>query len=558
MVQRRPPVGEFLDELSARLDALGTGGVTDRLMARAQGLRPSERDAFLAIFNAAPTAASDGDDVLELVAVFVHGLERRLDDRPDPSWYHRRGGWNDWDDEEDDGDDDLIAELDDLFGLLGERFLAGDVVVALTGYEQLLGAVVSMIDHPSGVSLGGSDEIAREAFTRALWCAATLPEETAAGRALRFVALYDDFGDVGWPTLVEVIAVSPGRDCPPDETLAAIALLLRDVSLGVWDNRRRRELLCEITFRLDGEAGMLALARDLTSSARLETYQWLVAHYRSKPDQTAAATAADEALDALGDSHELAALADVGAHLHRELGNDEAARGADLRAWSVSPTSARLEWVLNDLVELGSDARAEVMDELAATSDVSSDLLVILAILRGDLDEVSAGGGWRVPTRAVEVADRLVFAAYVGAGAGVRLPGVDHMIRNAIGPRAGGAHLEALAARRTAVLAGGGGELPAPPRRLVDATLAAVTALPSDPARLDDANALLDRSAAVVLGGKLRGAYGLVAEMVVVLAEGLDAAGRVPRELTVERYDREYRRFSAFRKELAAAVRSLR
>jgi hypothetical protein len=75
-----------------------------------------------------------------------------------------------------------------------------------------------------------------------------------------------------------------------------------------------------------------------------------------------------------------------------------------------------------------------------------------------------------------------------------------------------------------------------------------------DPRRATVAADLIETVAAEVMSNKWRSSYALVARLVVALASAIEASGRGSATTVVAEYDRTYRRFSAFRKELAAAA----
>jgi hypothetical protein len=75
-----------------------------------------------------------------------------------------------------------------------------------------------------------------------------------------------------------------------------------------------------------------------------------------------------------------------------------------------------------------------------------------------------------------------------------------------------------------------------------------------DSRRATVAAEVIEAAAAEVMSNKWRSSYGLVARMVVALASATEASGRGPATTVVAEYDRTYRRFTAFRKELASAA----
>lgn len=122
------PVGELLSELVRRLDQLGPAGVRTALEHHARSLRPSQRAGFLEIF-AASSPAGSSEDLLDEVERVVG----ELDELPLRQW----DGYRSW---RDDGEDDDYAtesaDIDDLLIAAGERFLAGDVDVAVAAHRR--------------------------------------------------------------------------------------------------------------------------------------------------------------------------------------------------------------------------------------------------------------------------------------------------------------------------------------------------------------------------------------------------------------------------------------
>lgn len=75
--------------------------------------------------------------------------------------------------------------------------------------------------------------------------------------------------------------------------------------------------------------------------------------------------------------------------------------------------------------------------------------------------------------------------------------------------------------------------------------------------RLTVARHRVETSAADVMSNKARGSYGRVAQLVVALAHISEDAGCGTAASVIADFDREYRRFAAFRKELQHAARAV-
>ncbi|HMQ27360.1 MAG TPA: hypothetical protein PKA98_15320, partial [Acidimicrobiales bacterium] len=115
MSPRPPSLGAFQAALNRRLDELGPDGLRSLLERRAAGLRPAERQAFLALFDPLegddeplpPTASIDRDLVAFADAVAAMPPSQRW------QWRER------WDDDEHEPLPAEGAEAEDLLVALG-------------------------------------------------------------------------------------------------------------------------------------------------------------------------------------------------------------------------------------------------------------------------------------------------------------------------------------------------------------------------------------------------------------------------------------------------------
>ena len=94
------------------------------------------------------------------------------------------------------------------------------------------------------------------------------------------------------------------------------------------------------------------------------------------------------------------------------------------------------------------------------------------------------------------------------------------------------------------------------PSPLSPRVISVLEGIAADDRRVTIAAELIEAVADEVMSNKWRSSYGLVARLVVALASAIEASGRGSATTVVAEYDRTYRRFSAFRKELAAAASS--
>src|SRR6266545_1286671 len=127
-------LGGFLAVLEQRLAALPVDDLRAILVAHAERLPVRDREAFLAIFPAPSATVSqvpgpcqvdcpDGTRLLADIDAFV--------DRVRSGVFFEGWGW---------GDESWVGEMDDLFAVAAEAFLAGDLALARDAYGRLLGA----------------------------------------------------------------------------------------------------------------------------------------------------------------------------------------------------------------------------------------------------------------------------------------------------------------------------------------------------------------------------------------------------------------------------------
>lgn len=532
MTQRQEPgVGGFLAELERRLDALGPDGLRRAVLAQAATLRPSQRPAFLALFDPAASPAV-GEVLLGEVERFLGGLDAS------PA-RHQGRRWRDWDDDPGPYRDE---ELEDLLTTAGERFLAGEFKVATAAIERLLGAMVDSIDNDDAPELGAEVALVREARDRLLWSIAAA-DGRLTDRAERMVDVVERFALLApAPDLVDVLTAHPTAGPPEGDVLAAMADRLGDrmAAAPSWQLGRQVGLWCQLHEHLGGLASVVALAAQ-SWPWRLEIYRWVVDRYEADGQVDVAARLADDALAALSDSWQLADLADTAARLHRQLGDRSRASAASWRAWTAHPTITRLERLLDD-GEAAGDLDATI-DRLASTAPSDPTLAAAVAVLAGDVDAVVARA--RPPTiDHGHAATRLAVAVCCRLAARPAAPTVERVLNTAV-DIATRADLRAELLRRTPAT-----EAATP---LVDRLRTALDRLPVDPAQAHVAERLLDGFAAEVLGRKDRASYATVAALVVAVADTNARIGSRHSDL-IAAYDERYRRFAAFRRELRDAA----
>ncbi len=164
--KRKLPVADFLDGLEACLDAMKPAELRAALMAHAEHLAPSERRAFLAIFETGGRRreaeqmkrsgrAPKADTLLRDIDAAVEMCEGSHGGRI-------RGGWED-DLEDDEWADDEpaygawpTAKMDALFRRADAAFREGDLALAREAYHKLLYAVAG--HQEEGFEDGGESE----------------------------------------------------------------------------------------------------------------------------------------------------------------------------------------------------------------------------------------------------------------------------------------------------------------------------------------------------------------------------------------------------------------
>lgn len=538
-MNRRPPsLAAFHAALAARLDELGPDGLRALLEQRGAALRPSEREAFLALLDPVegddapppPTAAIDRD-----IAAFADAVARMP---PSPRW-----GWRErWDDDEDEPLPAEGAEAEDLLVAIGERFLAGDVAWAAGAYEEVFTVVATTERDDRGIDLGIDRALATEARNRLLWAIATTqPEATAAGRRMAEAVELCELGTDA-PTLEDVLTARPRSDPVPDDVLRAFAgALVSDVDCSPWERRGRLALAWEIGARLDGVDAVVAAAQS-GAWPRLATYRWLVSHLAAAGDVERAAELGDEAVAGERRSYEVADLADEVAALWLQLSRPEPALAAQCRSWQCRPTVLCLERALDAADTAGQPGVPDAVDEHSSGSRF---LQAAVHLLAGRIDEAIAPvvGTEHRSSHDLYAADRLVIAAACQASLGgpVR-PEIAGAVRQACSraEMAGWFEWERHPGR-------------AAPTPLADRLVTALDAVSADPARLDVARQRVALLAERVLGAKDRPAYEIVAAMVVLLAQTSAIVDGGEASAVIDEYDHRYRRFSAFRGELREA-----
>lgn len=341
-------LGEFLAVLEQRLAALPVDDLLAALVAHAERLPVRDREAFLAIFPAPSAVVSqvpgpravpspDGTRLLADIDVFV--------DRVRSGAFFEGWGWDDdlheeraW------GDESWVGEMDDLFAVAADAFLAGDLALARDAYGRLLGTFD--LDQEVGTFCGPSipsDMVATDVpeavarYLRAVYETTPLSE-----RAEELYDRYADLNHLAPATSLHTIADTQRAGLPDlDDFLPAWIEVLTEHTSGHWARDHQR-LLTEATVCYAGTDGLATVARrpgDHQSTAYLD---WIDALTRDGRLDDAAA-AAREALIITGPPAERSAeVADRLGDLTARLGDRAAALDARRTAWRTHRTRSRL------------------------------------------------------------------------------------------------------------------------------------------------------------------------------------------------------------------------
>ena len=376
-----PGLADFMAALDRRLDTLGAEGVNAALRAAAGRLAPSERPAFLAMFDPLPVVSVDG--LVAEIEAFVVGHRHGEDGSDDRRRY--RNEW--WDDDE---VPRSSGEADDLFGRLGERFIAGDWAVAAEGYRRLLYVAVADVDSPDGCVVGGSHEVVQEALARYARCLVAGGSEPVERRAARVIEALGDLGSsLGTPSLAEVLNSHPDSVEDLEAMLAELGALAEDRarSDAAWTVSHFQTLALDIAVLLGGPDGVARLARDRSGQRPDRVWERWMIELVAVGRFAEAIEVGAEAIATLGSSRERARVADLHAANQRSTGDPRGALGTDVVAFSDAPSLGRLRQVLDD-----AELAGEAVPHATLAGATGADPLVRLAVhfLGGEIDEVPA------------------------------------------------------------------------------------------------------------------------------------------------------------------------
>jgi hypothetical protein len=526
----RQGLGEFLAVLEQRLAALPVEDLRAALVAHAERLPAGNREAFLAIFPAPGTRASqvpgprpaarpDGTRLLADIDAFI--------DRVRSGAFFEGWGWDDelheeraW------GDESWVAKMDDLFATAADAFLAGDLALAKDAYGRLLGAFD--LDQEVGTFCGSesaSDMVATDVpeaaarYLRAVYETTPLPE--------RAEALYDRCHLAPGMSLHTIAGTRRSGLPGLDDFLPAWIEVLTEETNG-YQARDRQRLLTEATVWHAGTDGLATVARrpgDHQPTAYLDWIDALTGDGRIAD----AAAAAREAMTGTGWPGERSAeVADRLGALSTRLGDPQAALDAHRTAWRTHANRDRLLTLVAAADAAGQRAGvlAAEADLVAATPDrLGCELLLLADRTDTAVTALAASDplGWSDPDHPGPVVWPYLVAAAVapavpaaGTQLGQQFAAIDTTDRwygsTAVDlpddepdePPVAPARLSVLLARHIA-------EHPGSPRQRQQ--------------WLDVTRGVVDQRVDAVVSNKHRGAYQRVAVLAVAYAEALALAG---------------------------------
>jgi hypothetical protein len=266
------------------------------------------------------------------------------------------------------GDESWVGEMDDLFAVAADAFLAGDHALARDAYGRLLdafdlGQEVGTFCGPSSpsdmVATDVPEAVAR--YLRAVYETTPLAE--------RAEELYDRYADLSHlaPAMsLRTIADTRRGDLSDlDDFLPAWIEIVTEHTSGYWARDRQR-LLTEAAVWHAGTDGLATVARRPGDHQPTAYLDWIDALTRDDRLDDAAA-AAREAMTITGLPAERSAeVADRLGELTARLGDPQAALDARRTAWRAHQTRSRL---------LALVAAADAAGQRAGTLEVEADLL---------------------------------------------------------------------------------------------------------------------------------------------------------------------------------------
>ncbi len=417
--KRRLPVADFLDALEARLDALKPAELRAALMTHAEHLAPSERRAFLAIFEGGGRKA-EAEPMKQAGRVPKSDTLLRDIDAAVEMYEESRGGgigagWEDdfeddkWVDDEPEYGAWPTAKIDALFRRADASFREGDLALAREAYHKLLYAVAGYqeegFDEGESPEPGGATHLSevKARYLRSLY-ETTDPDQRPAA-LLKAIEDLQYVGEepVGLPEVIGARrAALPDRENFLD---VWIDLLARSQAEPYGFGPDLHRLLFQAVRIHRGTGGLAELAR--RDGRRLpEAYRkWILA--LAEEDKTAeAVSAAQEALRGLKPRGEVRAwIAEFVAEEAQKRKGGLAVLDARSEAFRAAPSLARLSALCEATEPFGqleSVVRAEgarlraVLEKdskrgkggkIEVEAPVGHRLLALLHLLGGEVDK---------------------------------------------------------------------------------------------------------------------------------------------------------------------------
>jgi hypothetical protein len=569
-------LGEFLASLEDRLRALTADELQALLLGHAERLPAQERNAFLAIFAAKPSAVG-GPNCLPNAG---HADTDLLADIDSFAGQVRSGayfeGWG-WDDDLHEerawGDESWVDQMDDLFARAAEVFLAGDMHTAQDAYARLLDAFgldeeVGTFCGPGAASEMVSTDIGEAVarYLRALYETAS-PGERAGLVHERYADLHHLAGSLS----LRAIAGTRREELPSlDLFLPPWIDVLAEHTDGVWLRDRQRLLTEAATWR-GGVDGLAAVARRPGTHQPTAYLDWIDGLVDADRLGDAAA-AAQEGLALAGLPAERAAdIADRLAAVIQRQGDAAASLEARRHAWRTAPTRPRLLALVTaaeDTATLEETLAAEADHPTGAPDRLTAELL----LLAGRVDEAAARLantkplGWFQPGHPGAVVLPYLMVAATGqppppvtTQLGRQFAAIDTAstwdpLMALRDPREGDYGIDGRISRAVP-------SEPVTRQVMLSALLAERLPAQASPTQRDRwlaaARAAVEQRVAAVVTNKYRGAYARAAEIAVAYAESLtmchDAAAGVT---YLAQLRAQYPRHVAFRGELDTATRT--
>ncbi len=360
-------LGPFLNELEARLRALGADETREALLAYAQSLPMGVRPAFLEVFavpksilngGAGGTIPASADAAREPDALLAE-LEAFLK-RLGSGAYVEGWGWDDdLHDERSFGDESWADEMDALFSAAGSAFLEGDLELARMAYGPLLRAFDENAEGFCGPEepqqmLDTDIGEAKARYLRAVYETTPLPA--------RAEALFTEIGALGY--VGDEASLRSVADAQR-ASLADLELFLptwiawlgqqaqRDSSAGDLDRRDVARLRSEAALWSGGADALGELARE-PGAPDPEIHRDWVDTLAREGRLEASAGAAREALERLPPLGVVrAGIAERLARLAAAHGDDDDALEARRESWRSAPSTRRLLQLVDTATALG-------------------------------------------------------------------------------------------------------------------------------------------------------------------------------------------------------------